>query len=155
MHNLMQTKACCFFVRSIHQVRLLTCCSNSSATNIKQQLLQTCKNEYLPCRRNDLARLCTFLIFDRMHGLSPLNAIGKQLRGLISSRLTARVWRMSELTRGVMAEPVSRDQTLRPKWGQGKHHFCYSADLDHNWTPCLVDSDSADGTDHTYTYLRS
>ena len=48
---------------------------------------------------------------------------------------------MRRLTRDGTAEPVLRDQILRRERGQGKIHFPYSADLDHQdyWQPYLVD----------------
>ena len=46
---------------------------------------------------------------------------------------------MSRLTRDGAAEPVSRDQILRRKRGQGNIHFPRSADHDQDWQPYLVD----------------
>ena len=46
---------------------------------------------------------------------------------------------MSRLTRDGTAEPVSRDQILRYKRGQGKQHFPCSADHEHDWQPYPVD----------------
>ena len=42
---------------------------------------------------------------------------------------------MSGLTRDGMAEPNSRDQTLRRERGQGKFHFLCSADHEQDWQP--------------------
>ena len=46
---------------------------------------------------------------------------------------------MSRLTRDRTAEPVSRDQTLRRKRGQGKVHFPCSSDHEQDWQPYPVD----------------
>ena len=59
----------------------------------------------------------------------------------ISERGTdsALVWRMSELTRDGMVEPVSRDQILRLERGRtGKNKFPCSADheTERDWQPC-------------------
>ena len=40
---------------------------------------------------------------------------------------------MDRLTQDGTAEPVSRDQILRHKCGQGKNHFPCSADHVQNW----------------------
>ena len=50
---------------------------------------------------------------------------------------------MSRLTRDGTAEPVSRDQNIRRKRGQGNVHFSYSADHEQDWQPCPVDPYSA------------
>ena len=46
---------------------------------------------------------------------------------------------MSRLTRDGTAEPVSQDQILRRKRGQGKNHFPCSADHVQDWQPYPVD----------------
>ena len=56
---------------------------------------------------------------------------------------TARVWRMSRLTRDGTAELVSRDQILRRERGQGNVHFPCSADHAHDWQSYPVDPYSA------------
>ena len=57
------------------------------------------------------------------------------------------------------AEPVSRDQILRPARGQGNIHFPCSADHEQDWQPYPVDSAICDYHTtyintyiHTYTY---
>ena len=40
---------------------------------------------------------------------------------------------------GRTAEPVSRDQILRRKWGQGDVNFPCSADHEQDWQPYPVD----------------
>ena len=57
---------------------------------------------------------------------------------------------MSRLTRDGMAEPVSRDQILRPVRGQGNIHFPCSADHEQDWQPYPVDPSLAICEDHTY-----
>ena len=57
---------------------------------------------------------------------------------------------MSRLTRDGTAEPVSRDQILRRKRGQGNTHFPCSADLVQDWQPYPVDPYSCYMCDHTY-----
>ena len=47
---------------------------------------------------------------------------------------------MSKLARDGTAKPVSRDQILRRKRGQGNSYFLCSADLEQDWQPYLVDS---------------
>ena len=56
-----------------------------------------------------------------------------------------------------MAEPVSRDQILRRKRGQGNIHFPCSADHEQYWQPYPVDLTLALCNDHTYihTYIIS
>ena len=49
---------------------------------------------------------------------------------------------MSRLTRDGTAEPVSRDQILRRKRGQGKINFPCSADHEQEWQPYPVDPNS-------------
>ena len=46
---------------------------------------------------------------------------------------------MSRLPRDGTAEPVSRDQILRRKRGQGNINFPCSVDHEHDWQPYLVD----------------
>ena len=53
--------------------------------------------------------------------------------------VSKRVWRMSRLTRGGTAEPVSRDQILRRERGQRNIYFPYSADHKQDWQPYSVD----------------
>ena len=50
------------------------------------------------------------------------------------------------------AEPVSRDQILRPVQGQGNIHFSCSADHEQDWQPYMVDPYSALCYDHKYIY---
>ena len=57
---------------------------------------------------------------------------------------------MSRLTRDGTVEPVSRDQPLKLKRGQGYIHFPCSADHEHDWQPYPVDPYSAICDDHTY-----
>ena len=56
----------------------------------------------------------------------------------------------SRLTRDGTAEPVSRDQILRRKRGQGNIHFPCSADHVQDWQPYPVDPYSCYYDDHTY-----
>ena len=58
--------------------------------------------------------------------------------------------RISTLTRDGTAEPVSRDQILGRKRGQGNIHFPCSADHEQDWQPYPVDPYSAIYDDHTY-----
>ena len=54
------------------------------------------------------------------------------------------------------AEPVSRNQILRPARGQGNINFPCSADHEQDWQPYPVDPYSAIFDDHTYyihTYI--
>ncbi|CAM9672081.1 unnamed protein product [Ascophyllum nodosum] len=62
---------------------------------------------------------------------------------------------MSRLTRDGTAEPISRDQILRPARGQRNIHFPCSADHEQDWQPYPVDPYSAICDDHTYirTYI--
>ena len=62
---------------------------------------------------------------------------------------------MSRLTRDGTAEPISRDQILRHKRGQGNINFPCSADHEQDWQPHPVDPYSAICDDHTYihTYI--
>ena len=46
---------------------------------------------------------------------------------------------MSRLTRDGTVEPVSRDQIIRRKRGQGNIHFPCSADHEQDWQPYPVD----------------
>ena len=70
---------------------------------------------------------------------------------------------MSRLTRDGIAEPVSRDQILRRKRGQGNINFPCSADHEQNWQPYPVDPYSCYMCDHIigekpivilYTYIN-
>ena len=54
------------------------------------------------------------------------------------------------MTRDGTAEPVSRDQILRRKRGQGNTSFPCSADHEKIWQPCMVDPYSAISVDHPY-----
>ena len=58
---------------------------------------------------------------------------------------------MSRLTRNGTAEPVSRDQSLRHKRGQGI--FSCSADHVQDWQPYPVDPYSCYMCDHTYIHV--
>ena len=110
----------------------------------------------LTCEKATLVRNYLEVYWPCAEGLSAVNAIGTQLRDPINSRLTQ--WRlavlniimdaaaeigrnpvykstrfslsmeMSRLTRDGTAEPVSRDQILRRKRGQGNINFPCSAD---------------------------
>ena len=60
---------------------------------------------------------------------------------------------MSRLTRDGTAEPVSREQILRPERGQGNIHFPCSADHDQDWQPYPVDSYCCYMCDHKYIYV--
>ena len=55
----------------------------------------------------------------------------------------ASVWRMSRLNRDWTTKPVSRDQILRHKRGQGNIHFPCSADHERDWQLYLADPYSA------------
>ena len=57
---------------------------------------------------------------------------------------------MSRLTRDGTAEPVSRDQILRRKRGQGNIEFLCSADHVQDWQPYQVDPYSCYMCGHTY-----
>ena len=57
---------------------------------------------------------------------------------------------MSRLTRDGTADPVSRDQILRRKRGQGNVHFPCSANHVQDWHPCPVDPYSCYMFDQTY-----
>ena len=59
---------------------------------------------------------------------------------------------MSRLMRDEMAEPVSRDQILRPERGHGKIPF--SADHEQDWPPYPVDLYSAIYGDRTCIYTQ-
>ena len=61
---------------------------------------------------------------------------------------------MNRLTRNGTAEPVSRDQILRPARGQGNIHFPSSADHEQDWQPFPVDPYSALCNDRTYIHER-
>ena len=64
----------------------------------------------------------------------------------ISTRFSLSI-EMSRLTRdGATAKPVSRDQIVRRKRGQGNIHFLCSADHEQDWQPYPVD-------DHTYIII--
>ena len=56
---------------------------------------------------------------------------------------------MSKLTLDGTAEPVSRDQILRRKRGQGNIRFPCSADHEQDWQPYPVDPYSCYKCDHT------
>ena len=57
---------------------------------------------------------------------------------------------MSRLTRGGIAEPVSRDEILRHERRKGNIHFtCSSADHVQDWQPYPVDPYSCYMCDHT------
>ena len=60
---------------------------------------------------------------------------------------------MSRLMRDGTAEPVSRDQILRRKRGQGDIHFPCSADHEQDWQPYPDDPYSCYMCDHTYMYF--
>ena len=57
---------------------------------------------------------------------------------------------MSRLTQDGTAEPVSRDQTLKRKRGQGNINFPCSADHEKDWHPYPVDPYSCYMCDHAY-----
>ena len=57
---------------------------------------------------------------------------------------------MSRLTRDGNAKPVSRDQILRRKCGQGSIHFPSLADHEQDWQLYPVDPHSCYMCDHTY-----
>ena len=59
---------------------------------------------------------------------------------------------MSRLKRDGTAKPVSRDQILRRKRGQGNVHFPCSADREQDWQPYPVDPNSAICDNHTYIH---
>ena len=59
---------------------------------------------------------------------------------------------MSRLTRDGTAEPVSRDQILRCKRGQGNIHFPCSTNHVQDWQPYPVDPYSCYMCDHTYIH---
>ena len=62
---------------------------------------------------------------------------------------------MSRLTRDGTAIPVSRDQILRRKRGQGNIVFPCSTDHEQDWQPYPVDPYSAIRDDgHTYTSIH-
>ena len=56
---------------------------------------------------------------------------------------------MSRLTWDGTAEPVSRDQVLRPERGQGNIPFSYSVDHVQDWQPYPVDLYSCYMCDYT------
>ena len=56
---------------------------------------------------------------------------------------------MSRLTRDGIAEPLSRDQILRRKRGQGKKTFSSSADHEQDWQPYPAGTYSCYMCDHT------
>ena len=58
---------------------------------------------------------------------------------------------MSRLTRDGTAEPVSRDQILRRKRGQGNIYFPCPAHHEPDWQPYPVGPSLAICDDHTYT----
>ena len=62
---------------------------------------------------------------------------------------------MSRLTREGTAEPVSRDQILRPVREQGNVHFPCSADHEQDWQSYPVDPYSAICDDHTYIHTNT
>ena len=82
---------------------------------------------------------------------------------------SAQVWRMEGLTRDVTTEPVSGDQILGHKRGQGNVNFPYSADHEQDWQPCPVDrtllkvltmhsypvDDHTHTNTHTYTHTET
>ena len=57
---------------------------------------------------------------------------------------------MSRLTRDGTAEPVSKDQIVRRKRGQGKNIFPCSADHEKDWQPYPVDRYSAMNDNDAY-----
>ena len=57
---------------------------------------------------------------------------------------------MSGLMRDGTAEPVSRDQILRPERGQGKNYFPCLADHEQGWQPYPVDPYAASSAEHTF-----
>ena len=61
---------------------------------------------------------------------------------------------MSRPARDGTAEPVSRDQILRPERGQGNLHFFCSADHVQDWQPYPVDPYSCYMCDYTYIYKK-
>ena len=52
---------------------------------------------------------------------------------------SARVWRMSRLTRDGTVEPVSRDQMPRREQRQGNMHLPCLVANEQDWQPCPVD----------------
>ena len=59
---------------------------------------------------------------------------------------------MNRLTRDGTAEPISRDQILRRKRGQGNIHFPCSTDHEQDWESYPVDPHSCYMCDHTYMH---
>ena len=56
----------------------------------------------------------------------------------VSTRFSLTI-ELSRLTRDRTAEPVSREQIIRRKRGQGNIHFSYSTDHKQDWQPYQVD----------------
>ena len=67
-----------------------------------------------------------------------MDAVTELGRNPVSIRLNLSI-EMSRLTRDGTAEPVSRDQILRRKRGQGNVHFLCSAEHEQDWQPYPVD----------------
>ena len=61
---------------------------------------------------------------------------------------------MRRLTRDGTAEPVSRDQVIRRKRGQGNIYFPCSADHVQDWQPYPVDPCSCYMCNHTYIHIN-
>ena len=61
-----------------------------------------------------------------------MDAAAELGRNPVSTRFSLSM-EMSRLTRDGMAEPVSRDQTLRHARGQGNINFACSADREQDW----------------------
>ena len=73
-------------------------------------------------------------------------------RGYINNIRFGLSMEKNRLTRDGTAEPVSRDQFLRHKLGQGKIHFPCSADHEQDWSSYPVDHSLAICDAHTYIH---
>ena len=65
-------------------------------------------------------------------------------------QIQPRVWRMSRLARDGTTDPVSLDQIITRKRGQGNIDFPLSADHEQDWQPDPIDPYSAISHDHTF-----
>ena len=78
-----------------------------------------------------------------------MNTAAELGRNPVSTRFSLSM-KMSRLTRGGTAEPVSRDQILRRERGPININFPCSTDPEQDWQPSPVHRNSSYIGDHTY-----
>ena len=81
-----------------------------------------------------------------------MNTAAELGRNPVSTRFSLMSREMSGLTRDGTAEPVSQDQIIRRKRGQGNIDFPCSADHVQDWQPYAVDPYSCYMCDHKYIH---